>query len=436
MRKVIKFIVILGLLILISAPSFATGPYGVGYDYISANRPDLISQYSYWIFGQNQGIGFNDMTQIEHISYSSYPTASTVRPKPNVGALWVIGSDAYVLTSANWDEYMQAELNPNSPIGYKMIYTNVAITHQSSGFTTTPIDLFYDPYEGYLDYFTTTTENQLLSYYNSTDYPVALELWSNGTSNVSIIEPSKWAGTNDIGTSKILFNISPKERFSVQRNSGDLINIGIKDLPGEPFVYDPSSTVNILSPNNNITIIPKAIPITYRIRVSKGSVGFKAMMQINDQTPFKCNINDILFIKEIADDSTLLVSDKTYSKMQVFTPGTYVIKIWVQNLFGTKYDMKTLNITVKEFVDDGTGYDEETGEKEFDWSAPFEHATGGYNYSTGNLPEIKDIFNNLNESTGDLSSMMASFFTFMPPDLMSIIVFGIALVVLLRIVGR
>lgn len=240
-------------------------------------------------------------------------------------------------------------------------------THTNFGVYVPPPD----PYEGYDSFIKTTDLNPLLNYTNNTDYPITIELFSDGQSNITISSPSKWAGTNDIGTSKIPFELLPLETFTVFKNSGDPINIGIKPQSEYAPIELPNEYLYITSPPEGKQTTDKWMTynIMYSIQASEIDDVQINIRDING-SPFTQNSQIKTF--ESLNHNAMVVNGYVRGSLQVFVDynssftGFIGTKVKIINTVTKKELSLTRNVEIVPFLDSNSdGIDDNTGETQF-----------------------------------------------------------------------
>ena len=227
---------------------------------------------------------------------------------------------------------------------------------------------YVDPYEGYDSFIKTTDLNPLLTYTNNTDYPITIELFSDGQSNVTISSPTKWAGTNDIGISKIPFELLPLEKFTVFKNSGDPINIGIKPQSEYAPIELPNEYLYITSPPEGKQTTDKWMTynIMYSIQASKID---DVQINIRDINGSSFTQNPQIKTFESLNHNAMVVNGYARGSLQVFVDynssftGSIGTKVKIINTVTKKELSLTRNAEILPFIDSNSdGYDDVTGE--------------------------------------------------------------------------
>ena len=98
------------------------------------------------------------------------------------------------------------------------------------------------------------SENPIITYTNNETSDVTFNLWSNGQSNITILEPAKWVNTATIGTSHIPFTMTPGETIKVKWNSGDDINYSVVKSETSEYVSDSIIAGETFTYTNNTGI--------------------------------------------------------------------------------------------------------------------------------------------------------------------------------------
>lgn len=96
--------------------------------------------------------------------------------------------------------------------------------------------------------------NPIITYTNTELTDVTFNLWSNSTSNITILEPTKWINTATIGTSKIPFTMTPNETIKIRWNNGDDFNYNVITSETIEYVSNSITTGETFTYTNNTGI--------------------------------------------------------------------------------------------------------------------------------------------------------------------------------------
>lgn len=101
---------------------------------------------------------------------------------------------------------------------------------------------------------TGSEENPLITYTNTETSNVSFSIWSDEQSNITILEPTKWASSATIGTGKIPFIMNPNETIKVKWNSGSDIHYSVREIVTEEYISDSITVGEIFTYTNNTGI--------------------------------------------------------------------------------------------------------------------------------------------------------------------------------------
>lgn len=112
------------------------------------------------------------------------------------------------------------------------------------------------------------------------------------------------------------------------------------------------------------------------------------------------------------------------------------LKVEITDYTGRVHSDSVTVTCFDDFVDaNGDGKDDRTNEDEWegnpDYGDPDNPSIGG-----GVLPDMAGVIDSISGFTSGFVNMLASFFTFLPGEIIALLVFGIAVIIVLRIIGR